>query len=58
MLTGKLAGRGTHMVAGGATSIPAAMAVLPLVRRRVFGWYLALAFTAALVSGFALLALG
>ena len=41
------------MVAGGATSIPAAMAVVPLVRGRVFALYLALAFGGALLAGFA-----
>jgi hypothetical protein len=46
------------MVAGGATSLPAAMAVAPLVRRSVFALYLAVAFSAALLSGFALHALG
>jgi uncharacterized membrane protein YraQ (UPF0718 family) len=42
------------MVAGGATSVPAAMAVFALVRGRVFAWYLALAFGGALLAGFAL----
>lgn len=42
------------MVAGGASSLPAAMAVAPLVRRAVFAWYLVLAFGGALLAGFAL----
>ncbi len=46
------------MVAGGASSLPAAMAVAPLVRRAVFAWYLVLAFGGALLAGFALHALG
>ena len=33
------------MVAGGVTSIPAAMAVFALVRRTVFAWYIALGLT-------------
>ncbi|MDZ7801043.1 MAG: permease [Trueperaceae bacterium] len=58
MELGLPAGAGlAFMVAGGATSIPAAMAVLPLVRRSVFAWYLVLAFAAALTSGFALVLL-
>jgi len=44
------------MIAGGATSIPAAMAVYPLVRFRVFAWYLTLALVGALAAGFVLTA--
>ena len=40
-------------VGGGITSIPAMLAVAPLVRKGVFGWYLALAFVGALLSGYA-----
>ena len=40
------------MVAGGMTSIPAAMAVFALVRRPVFAWYLALALTGSALAGF------
>ncbi len=55
MELGLPAGAGlAFMVAGGATSLPAAMAVAPLVRRAVFAWYLALAFGGALLAGFAL----
>ena len=39
------------MVAGGVTSIPAAMAVFALVRRPVFLWYLALGLTGSLAAG-------
>jgi uncharacterized membrane protein YraQ (UPF0718 family) len=39
------------MVAGGVTSIPAAMAVFALVKRPVFIWYLALGLTGSLVAG-------
>lgn len=39
------------MVAGGVTSIPAAMAVFALVRRPVFLWYLALGLTGSLAVG-------
>ena len=39
------------MVAGGVTSIPAAMAVFALVRRPVFMWYLALGLTGSLAVG-------
>jgi len=41
------------MVAGGVTSIPAAIAVFALVRRTVFAWYLVLAFTGATLAGLA-----
>jgi uncharacterized membrane protein YraQ (UPF0718 family) len=41
------------LIAGGVTSLPAAMAVFALVRRRVFVWYLALAAVGSLVAGFA-----
>ncbi len=41
------------MVAGGVTSIPAAMAVFALVRPPVFGWYLALAVVGSLLAGYA-----
>lgn len=40
------------MTAGGVTSIPAAMAVFALVKRRVFGWYLALALAGSALAGF------
>ena len=40
------------MTAGGVTSIPAAMAVFALVRRRVFGWYLVLALAGSVLAGF------
>jgi hypothetical protein len=40
-------------VAGGVTSIPAAMAVFALVRRPVFLWYLALGLTGSLAAGVA-----
>lgn len=40
------------VTAGGVTSIPAAMAVFALVRRRVFGWYLALALAGSALAGF------
>ncbi|MFQ5785558.1 MAG: permease [Alphaproteobacteria bacterium] len=39
------------MVAGGVTSIPAAMAVFALVRRPVFFWYLALGLCGSLATG-------
>ena len=42
----------TFLVAGGATSIPAAMAVYALVRKTVFAWYLLLAFIGSLMAGF------
>ena len=40
------------MVAGGVTSIPAAMAVFALVRRPVFLWYLGLGLSGSLFVGF------
>jgi hypothetical protein len=42
----------TFLVAGGATSIPAAMAVYALVHKTVFVWYLLLAFVGSLLAGF------
>jgi uncharacterized membrane protein YraQ (UPF0718 family) len=41
------------MVAGGVTSIPAAMAVFALVKRAVFVWYLAFGLAGSLIVGFA-----
>lgn len=41
------------LVAGGVTSLPAAMAVFALVRRPVFLWYLAVALVGSLIAGFA-----
>jgi hypothetical protein len=41
------------MVAGGVTSIPAAMAVFALVKRPVFLWYLTLGLSGSLVAGVA-----
>jgi len=40
------------MIAGGVTSIPAAMAVFALVRRPVFVWYLLISLSGSLVAGF------
>ena len=40
------------LVAGGVTSLPAAMAVYALVKRPVFLWYLALALTGSLTVGY------
>ena len=40
------------MIAGGVTSIPAAMAVFALVRRQVFAWHVALSLTGSLAAGF------
>jgi len=40
------------LVAGGITSLPAAMAVYALVRPRLFLWYLVLALTGSLVVGY------
>ena len=40
------------MVAGGVTSIPAAIAVWALAKPQVFAWYIALSFTGALLAGF------
>ena len=45
------------MVAGGVTSIPAAMAVIALVRRSVFVWYLSLGLSGSLGVGVAYQAL-
>ncbi len=39
------------MVAGGVTSIPAAMAVYALVRGQVFAWYLVLSLSGSLIAG-------
>lgn len=39
------------LIAGGITSIPAAVAVWVLVRARVFAWYIALAVTGSLLAG-------
>lgn len=39
------------MIAGGVTSIPAAMAVFALVRRPVFGWYVLLSLIGSLTAG-------
>ena len=41
------------LVAGGVTSLPAAMAVFALVRAPVFLWYLAVSLTGSLAIGFA-----
>ncbi len=41
------------LVAGGVTSLPAAMAVFALVKRPVFLWYLAVALIGSLLVGFA-----
>jgi len=41
------------IVGGSATSLPAMFAVLPLVRKPVFFWYLAIAWTGAILSGYA-----
>jgi hypothetical protein len=41
------------LVAGGITSLPAAMAVYALVRPRLFLWYLALALAGSLAVGYA-----
>jgi len=49
------------LIAGGVTSLPAAMAVHALVRKAVFLWYLVIALTGSLLAGFAyeaVLALG
>ncbi|MBC8339902.1 MAG: permease [Alphaproteobacteria bacterium] len=39
------------MIAGGVTSIPAAMAVFALVRRQVFLWYLVISLTGSMAAG-------
>ena len=44
------------MTAGGVTSVPAAMAVFALVKRRVFGWYLMLALVGSTAAGLGYLA--
>jgi len=41
----------SFMIAGGVTSIPAAIAVFALVRRTIFAWYILLALIGALLSG-------
>jgi uncharacterized membrane protein YraQ (UPF0718 family) len=41
------------MVAGGVTSIPAAMAVFALVKRAVFVWYVMLGLSGSLAAGLA-----
>jgi len=41
------------IVGGSATSLPAMFAVLPLVRRPVFIWYLVVAWVGAILSGYA-----
>ncbi len=40
------------MTAGGVTSIPAAVAVFALVKKRVFGWYIVLALVGSAIAGF------
>ena len=39
------------MIAGGVTSVPAAMAVFALVRRPVFAWYVLLSLSGSLAAG-------
>ena len=39
------------MIAGGVTSIPAAIAVYAMVRRPVFVWYVGLSLTGSLIAG-------
>ena len=41
----------SFMVAGGVTSIPAAMAVFALVRRQVFVWYLLISLSGSMAAG-------
>jgi len=41
----------TFLIAGGVTSLPAAMAVYAVVRRAVFLWYLAVALAGSLLAG-------
>ncbi len=41
----------TFLIAGGVTSLPAAMAVFAIVRRQVFFWYLTVALTGSLLVG-------
>ena len=43
----------TFMIAGGVTSVPAAMAVFALVRKDVFLWYLVIAMIGSLSAGLA-----
>ncbi len=43
----------TFMIAGGVTSVPAAMAVFALVRRDVFFWYLVIAMVGSVSAGLA-----
>ena len=51
--TGMAPGAGlAFMTAGGVTSVPAAMAVWALVRRRVFALYIALALAGSALAGF------
>ena len=40
------------LIAGGVTSIPAMTAIFPLVKLRVFGFYLLLGFAGAFLAGF------
>jgi uncharacterized protein len=42
----------SFMTAGAMTSVPAAIAVYTLVRARVFAWYLVLALTLSMLSGY------
>ena len=42
----------SFMIAGGVTSVPAAMAVYALVRRQVFFWYLAISLSGSMAAGF------
>lgn len=47
-------GAAMAFIAGGsATSLPAMFAVLPLVRKSVFAWYLFIAWSGAILSGYA-----
>ncbi|UCE32764.1 MAG: hypothetical protein JSW68_07720, partial [Burkholderiales bacterium] len=48
----------TFLIAGGATSVPAAIAVWALVRARVFAVYVAIAIGGALLAGLGYAALG
>ncbi len=41
----------SFMIAGGVTSVPAAMAVFALVRRQVFVWYLAISLSGSMAAG-------
>jgi uncharacterized protein len=40
------------LLAGSVTSIPAMAAVLPLVNKRVFGWYVLIGFLTSLIAAF------